>query len=73
MNKTLELLIQWLDGEMAKATLNAISANRKSVATDFGDLELEIDRHNSDGWLAAITYVLENLEQIKGENIEDNN
>ena len=55
-------VIQWLNGEVAEAEVIQAQLNKDAKECDYGDYDTEISRHEQDGFVDALKYVLAYLE-----------
>lgn len=51
-------VVQWLTRELAEAQATQARLNKEAKACDYDDYDLEISRHEEDGFVHALKYVL---------------
>lgn len=51
-------VIQWLNAELAEAEVIQAQLNKEAEACDYSDYDVEIARHEQDGFVSAIRYAL---------------
>lgn len=55
-------VLQWLDAELAEAETEQAQFNQQAKEVDYDDYDLEISRHEQDGWVACLQYIKRYLE-----------
>ena len=58
-------LIKWLEMELAEAEGLQYDFNERGRETEYSDYEEEIERHEQDGWVYALQYVLRNAKEMQ--------
>ena len=56
-------LINWLKAEIAEAQGLQQEFNQRGVETDYDDYDNEISRHEQDGFVSALEFVLRHIEE----------
>lgn len=51
-------VVQWFNKELAEAEVIQAQLNKEAKACDYDDYDLEISRHEQDGFVSAIKYAL---------------
>lgn len=51
-------VVQWLQEELNDAERHQAKFNQEAADAEYDDYELEIQRHEQDGWVYALSHVL---------------
>ena len=62
-----QLIIEWLKREEEEADLERVKAEQASAAEDYCEHELEIARHEQQGFYIAMRYIRRTLENNNPE------
>lgn len=62
-----QLIVDWLKREEQEADLERVRAEQVSQAEDYADHELEVARHETNGFHMAMRYIRRTLEHNNPE------